>query len=49
MCKKFPEILQKCEELQKWLSSCSSDTEDNVYSEKFDELEGLVKKCTAKP
>ncbi len=39
----MPEVLQNCEELQKWLSSCSGDIEDNTFSEEFDELEHVEK------
>ncbi len=46
-CKKYPKVLQKCKELEDWLNTCSSDTEENAFSEKNDELEGFVLECVS--
>ncbi len=34
-------------ELEDWLNTCSSDTEENAFSGKNDELEGFVLECVS--
>ncbi len=33
-CEDYPKVLQKCKGLEDWLNTCSSDTEENAFSEK---------------